>query len=591
MVVGDIEDYLSLCLALCFFVSLSMHLVIHYRDGVNIMRDTSHRSRVLKVSLCLLHFTAYFLLLMVATDQVPGTISVLLWTVVWVESAAIVEFDYRRWLAASWLQQRGLWSVSCLWHIFQLLNPASSKLHYFLAVLSTILCLLALFKPNDYILLNQTQEMMENLLVHPIPRTKTTSSSSLAESQLSVSLNVCKVKRFPSTTQLDYRFSINVSGTEHQLKVSSADFERFDHKMSEKFRSMYPLLDFPRLPKPNNSDIDVHSKQIEDYLAALCRPDYRCSELFDFLQLSSEDRDLLSTPLVRFLDLYECVSLSRSSSEGNGERLLVGDESIAVFVRCHVEGWMKIDAQKPYIVYRVKWTTVDTCYSGLVAKRFSDFYQLHRTIKSRIGSAKMPDFPSKNYLQSFIGELDSHALDLRRKALEGYINYVLNDPAYLCSPLLEFLNCPVGVETLWRTRVSPEPIRLMSRVNWTSEMNGDGSCYFCYSVVIGQEDNQWHIVHRYSEFDELHQALEKRKSSDLLKAYMAHREVVGVTGECLPMLPKKTLTAISTVEEIEARRDGLERYLSELFSTPLIQDSYAFRAFIRGISTSSPSGL
>lgn len=578
------EVYLSLCLFLYYAVALTLHLVLHLQDGVNIVRDTSHKSRLTKTCLCLAQATAYFLLIWQSSTLSPYSSG--LSAAVWVESAVLVEFDYRRWLAGSWTAQRSLWTLSLPLHcFFSLISTDFERFLLFsMTVASAVLTYFAICKPNDYILINQSQQMMENLLIRPVFCSQKTSSSSIGGSQLSVALSACKVKRLRSNIQLDYRFIVNVAGTEHQLKVNSSDLERFDKEMSEKLSSIYPLLDFPRLPKPQNQDIDAHSKQIEAYISHICQPEYRSEALFDFLRIPKSSRDLLATPLVRFIDMYECVSLSRSSSEDSSAVLPCCDEAVVRFFHCKVEGWTKVEAQRPYIEYRVRWAAVGLGCAGSVSKRFSDFYRLHKALKACIGEAKVPEFPSKNYLKSLIGELDSHALDLRRQALESYICYVLNDPAYLCSPLLCFLNCPLALESLWESGSALEPVSILGRVNWNTEIDIDGSCYFAYTLLVLQGENQIQVVHRYREFDHLHQALNRRMNSTVLAAYMAYRKEPDLGTFQLPILPKKTLTALGTMEEIENRREGLERYVKELVLVPGVQEAYAFRAFTRNSS-------
>jgi hypothetical protein len=129
-----------------------------------------------------------------------------------------------------------------------------------------------------------------------------------------------------------------------------------------------------------------------------------------------------------------------------------------------------------------------------------------------------------------------------------------------------------------------EPVSVVGRVDWNTEVGGDESCYFAYSMLVIQGENQWQVTHRYSEFDSLHQALSRRLNSTVLAAYMSYRHMAEVGTTPLPILPQKTLTAISTMEEIESRREGLENYIKALVSIPCVQEAYAFRTFLRSSS-------
>lgn len=67
-------------------------------------------------------------------------------------------------------------------------------------------------------------------------------------------------------------------------------------------------------------------------------------------------------------------------------------------------------------------------------------HELHTSIKLVIWPAKLPSFPSKNYLISLKG-LDPQAIEKRKEAIEEYLRHILNDPAFLCDATLKFIEC------------------------------------------------------------------------------------------------------------------------------------------------------
>mmetsp|Transcript_13467 Transcript_13467/g.13516 ORF Transcript_13467/g.13516 Transcript_13467/m.13516 type:complete len:110 (+) Transcript_13467:470-799(+) len=94
--------------------------------------------------------------------------------------------------------------------------------------------------------------------------------------------------------------------------------------------------------------------------------------------------------------------------------------------------------------------------------------------------ASLPKFPSKNYLQTFRSQ-DSHALEIRKRKLENYLGHVLNDAAFLCQDVLDFINCGVDLESIWKSKLQGISYILHSPITWEGEVDKE-SHFLLYSL-------------------------------------------------------------------------------------------------------------
>lgn len=199
--------------------------------------------------------------------------------------------------------------------------------------------------------------------------------------------------------------------------------------------------------------------------------------------------------------------------------------------------------------------------------------------------AYLPSFPKKNYLQN-LRKIDFQAIEIRRLELESYLGHVLNDPAYLCQELLDFVECKLSIDTVLKSKNYEYSYILCTPIMWDNEVGKD-SHYIIYTLTFtkmlkNKKVDEWTVKRRYKDFDRLHNFILKRSTSPMLSNYLNVRSTLrhSRNSESLPSMPGKTLTPISSPQEIDVRRRGLEEYLERLLAIPSVIDSYEFKSFI-----------
>ena len=122
-------------------------------------------------------------------------------------------------------------------------------------------------------------------------------------------------------------------------------------------------------------------------------------------------------------------------------------------------------------------------------------------------------------------------------------------------------------------------------MSWEGDISDDCTHYILYHANIAKAfgnsnfEIEWTISKRYSQFDALHKKLQQRQNSIALKKFLIHKDEQ-FKDIPLPPLPSKTISPLSTLEEIEGRKQLLEIYLRELLINPAVTCSPVFREFI-----------
>ena len=106
--------------------------------------------------------------------------------------------------------------------------------------------------------------------------------------------------------------------------------------------------------------------------------------------------------------------------------------------------------------------------------------------------------------------------------------------------------------------------------------------YQIYNFTVVKHTGQtrlstWNVSKRYSEFRELHHDLESRFQSPNLSKFYAQ---LGFEGKIsMPEIPPREGELFSH-SEINVRKQGLEKFLKELFVMPYISESISFKKFL-----------
>lgn len=339
-----------------------------------------------------------------------------------------------------------------------------------------ICCVLAsysLFRPNEFSLMNTDPLLYQTRNNNRIRRTTIGRRRTMMASDdspeiklLTTSIKECKIKTENNKQNVYFSIIVSASGKNHTVRRTYAEFDSLHKNLRLKFPvDNFPYLDFPSFPLFHNNsyNLDQRMKALNEYLTELCFPEFMASVLLDFLEVHGAERACcLDThnSIVneeRHLSIYSNEStMSRHGSFAVSyyqPQLTHTDETDAIqlpnyhlhsFINIKIIKWIE---ESSHVQYLLQWKIAKLSQEGTIKKRFNDFYELHKKLKKTLSPAQLPKFPSKNYLQNFRSQ-DSHALEIRKRKLEDYIGHILNDAAFLCIEALEFIGCPVDVETV-----------------------------------------------------------------------------------------------------------------------------------------------
>lgn len=224
-----------------------------------------------------------------------------------------------------------------------------------------------------------------------------------------------------------------------------------------------------------------------------------------------------------------------------------------------------------------------------ISRRYNDFVKLEEILKKEAPKRSLPKLPGK---QIFHNEEN---LNERSEKLEKFLRIILNETVYLSETLMSFIDFhgDGSWNSMETSRVSPK--KLESKNSHELEQKVFDYHYLkfpmikgCYKdfvardfeskVSLEQNEKQFllyaitieeagkfksKILKRYTDFENLHQALQTRFKSDEVS---------------LPELPGKLDFFVNT--QIKSRGERLIEYLNQLFAIESIEDCFTFRKFI-----------
>jgi hypothetical protein len=507
----------------------------------------------------------------------------------WVLSGYLVYFEYERRIKPNWFGQKGFWVTSLIATTALLtLNVMGNNyfgesqevrnfylietiLYCFCISFELFLTYVAIFKPNDFFIDRMIQEALNE------------SVGDLEESCPMIALvSGYKVKSI-SGNQATF-FEIVVSLGKNSKKVSRLfqEFENLHSLLDDKYCAEYLNIDIPKNPKTlSNVSIENRVAGLNDYLRRLCEAKMFTQELLEFLSVPEKLQDELKGYFHRYDTTFTDVA-TRSQSEFDNyfNQKTTKNETLTISLPAYHLNWM-IDIQIPswtrtdsHIEYSIKAEIRILSFEVWITSRYSEILELHKNLlKLRI---PVPHFPSKS-LRRF-KNIYSDAISIRRSQLEDYLGKIYNDPAYLHVNSLKFINCSIEIERILAIIPKGNRYELILPMKWEGEIGNDASQYIAYVMrftkdVLGKSQ-EWEVTRRFREFADLHKALLLRNTSFLLQEFLEQPP------DELPELPNRSLTPLCTCDEIENRKNLLEKYIMELLKNPGIPCSYEFRMFI-----------
>ncbi|KAM3143684.1 hypothetical protein pb186bvf_004180 [Paramecium bursaria] len=203
-----------------------------------------------------------------------------------------------------------------------------------------------------------------------------------------------------------------------------------------------------------------------------------------------------------------------------------------------------------------------------IQKRYTDFYELHETLKQFLGLKIMPPFPGKKLIS-----LDEGDIQQRKMDLEIFLKVVLNDRIYHHYSLFNFIG--LTKEQVKRVEKIQEQVKfecsMISKLNIQSlgfdeQHDNQHNKYFRYVYQVSAKTSKYIIQKRFTQFDDLNQMIKIRFSA------MGEQHL-------LPNFPIKFAQLQKQINP-NARVTQLTQYLQQLLKVPLIGESIYFRQFM-----------
>jgi hypothetical protein len=421
-------------------------------------------------------------------------------------------------------------------------------------------------------------------------------SSNLESAELpKVSIKSYKIKQEEGKSTIYFNLTSVIKSNTFTSKRTLQEFDTLNKHLIDSFpQSAYPNLKIPSLTLLPSQGLEEKVSILNEYLSGFSLPEFFSQFSLDFLGISGSSRAILLRQYEEIMKNEEKVERSEFRSNSVIEKYYNPtssstddtqdddfDHHYSNFIDIKLPRWLEVS---DHIEFEIIWTS-NSSLSGTCTKRYKDILEFHNSLCKQVAPAKLPQFPSKNYLKK-LSIVDEKALNLRKAKLEAYLNHVFNDVAFLTAESLNFLEFPLSLDKIWLFCLNHAEVRTLGRFI-VSPVIDDHGHHLVYDIRLAKyqdksKKNEWSISRRYRQFDNMHDFLVKRAQSPVLLRF---NEAFSVKDASFPCLPGKSMSPILSLTEINSRRVGLERYLEELMSLPGLMNAYMFRQFIQDPGT------
>ena len=526
--------------------------------------------------------------------------------IAWLFSAILVFFDYNRRLKSQWRGQRMFWILELLsYTIILILNLATGSYQFsgnefFRFSLIQITCYsisvafcmfltyFALFRPNDFTVLNTDVYLK-------LDTRNFFNEDSLKLSEdggFKINCTGYKTKVVNNTGITHFKFSIKVNGAVHVISKTFQDFEGLVKALKSLGEGL-PDLNYGKIL---GLSVQERGAELGKYLSQICVTEFMSEFLLDFLGVEGVLKENL---LNRHLEAHDRGPQPDSNSRSESvcldyytPRLDPGAVD-SIFTNSSSIQWItKIKVLRPPtdisndVDFCVKCKIPKLSFNKTLGFKLQDFYTLHKTL-SKVFSPASLYFLNKSFPNT-LKPSDQSLTEKIRLELEHYLLEVLNDPAFICKEVLEFIKCDADTQQVLDSMPNIRYL-IADQASWENTISEDSSHITLYRLRICQKtlsegsEKEWQFLRRYREFDALHRRVCARHSSPPLKHFAQKMKILDPG---LPSsLPSKSIAPLSTSADIEGRKNGLVSYIRELCENPLVSCSYAFREFIDSMAS------
>ena len=605
--------YLVLAVVPVWFISYStIRMGRHWNDGKDkfILVNRHVYFKWLLSFLMMLLTSMHIIDLIIFTDiAIIDTISRLLFfsllLISWFISFVLGIFENNKRLIMRWSGHRSFWPANVLVHIVLMVGDgiyffdASFSYNwvlileavYFCQIVSCfILTIYAIRRPNEFLIID---DMDFTFLRRSTRKTMLGSSSSDSFDHLKTSIKSYKIKQEEGKTIIYFNIASTTDSKTFITKKTIQEFDALNHHIYEAFPSAaYPNMSIPSLNILPTQELEDKVTILNEYLNSLSLPEFYSQYFLDFLGITGKQKNVLLKQHEEIMKNEENIERSEfrsgmrsgSIAERYFNPTITTDDTFDEgldhqsnqFIHITIPKWIEV---YNHIEYQINWSTNNNLGSGTICKRYKDILEFHKALTKLVAPAKLPDFPSKNYLKK-LNKIDKKALSQRKTKLEVYLNHVFNDVAYLSNDSLTFLEIPLSLNNFWCIQSNIE-VKIEGKFHVSPVIDDDGY-HLVYDIKLSKyqdkiKKHEWSISRRYRQFDILQESLLKRSQSPILSSF---NEATCINDSIFPSLPSKSVSKILSLPEINSRKQGLESYLEELLLIPGILQAYILRQFI-----------
>jgi hypothetical protein len=577
--------YTGICsVPLYFCIFAFRRIYIHRLDGLQVDSlpivgiYTSKRLLTFSLVICSVVASALELLKnceieVSSVTQLARLVFYLLAVVAWSCSYYLLAFDFKRRIEKSWVNQVCYFVLNVPISLAEVFALSIEYKAYDWVLLgsqvvvntvSLFCCLLLTFiscaYPNEFNLTASDYHLLEV----ESPRAR---SFHPEMTNLYISVNGYKTRLIEGKRVVYYSIVVRLNDETHLIKRTLSEIESVSNHLASTFSTKnYPRLQTPSFPDLSGTSMDDLVDELSNYFLLVSSPIFLTSQFLEFLQLTG--CEWIQYEQEYLVDFYNNESVQGSTSIQPSYPALPSHVLFKLAVSSRINA--------STVEYCLNWICIPNGTLGSVWHRYSKLLTFHKNLGKLVRPAKLPQFPRKQYLSRLTIIVDFTLIDERRSQLETYYNTVLNDPAFVCTHLLEFICCTIPLSFLLSSCSLAHVVKLngpiTSETRWTDDNKIEFVYLMCFfKVEADQTSCYWTVSQPLQAFRSLATYLERRARSPFIRYYLRMLHDDDTDCDRFPTLSRR----------MENKCHKLQSFMEECLASRHILNCYEFRKFIK----------
>ena len=203
------------------------------------------------------------------------------------------------------------------------------------SVVCFILSLFACLKPDEFD--RKKDEITANLIKKA--RISVGFRNSMPEDRglagtVAISIKNYKIKVENNKQIVFYNITVKIKGEVYKVRRTYNQFDKLYISIRKHFPlETFPYMVFPPFPVFNNMNFDMDTKTtlLNEFLQALCCPEFMIEETLDFLNIQGDFRDNLAEEHEEVLEAEKTLMVSEIETESFSHRSVCSDQKQSIF--------------------------------------------------------------------------------------------------------------------------------------------------------------------------------------------------------------------------------------------------------------------